>query len=165
MSYADTLQVSTPNDLEIVLTREFAAPTHLVFDAMANPELVKRWLWGPPGWTMTECTGEAVVGGEFRNVWRSAEGTELTMRGVYRDVVPGERLVRTECFEFGPENQLGEQLAMLVLAEQDGHTALTITLSYPAKEARDATLASGMERGAAASYDRMEELLASGVGC
>ena len=83
------------------------------------------------------------------------------MRGVYHEVVPPERIVRTESFDFGCESQSGEQLETVVLTEQGGKTVLRLTVLYPSKEARDATLASGMERGVAASYDRLAELLAS----
>jgi uncharacterized protein YndB with AHSA1/START domain len=156
-----TLKVTTPTDREIVLTRGFDAPRSLVFEAMTKPELLQRWLYGPPGWSMVVCEDDPRVGGTFRWVWRGPDGAEMSMRGVYREVVPPERVVRTESFEFGCDAQAGEQLATLVLTEQGGKTTLTITLLYPSKEARDATIASGMERGVAASYDRLAELLAS----
>jgi uncharacterized protein YndB with AHSA1/START domain len=85
----------------------------------------------------------------------------MAMRGVYREVVPPERIVRTESFEFGCDHQAGEQVGTLVLAEQGGKTTLTLTVLYSSKEARDATIASGMEHGVAASYDRLAELLAA----
>jgi uncharacterized protein YndB with AHSA1/START domain len=158
-----SLQVTTPTDREIVITRLFDAPRDLVFDAMVNPDLLQRWLLGPPGWSMVACENDVKVGGVFRHVWRRTDGNEMAMRGVYREVVPPERIVRTETFEVGCDNQSGEQLATLVLTEQGEKTALTITLVYPSKEARDATIASGMERGVAASYDRLAELLASSL--
>jgi uncharacterized protein YndB with AHSA1/START domain len=101
------------------------------------------------------------VGGVFRHLWRGPDGNELAMRGVYRDVVPPERVVRTESFEFGCDAQAGEQVGTLILSEEGGKTTLTLTVLYPSKEARDATVASGMEHGVAASYDRLAELLAS----
>jgi uncharacterized protein YndB with AHSA1/START domain len=156
------LKVTTPSDREIVMTRTFDAPRHLVFQAMSTPELVKRWLYGPPGWSMVVCEDDLRVGGTFRWVWRGPEGQEMVIRGVYREVVPPERVVRTESFEFGCESQAGEQLATIVLTEQGGKTHLTLTLLYPSKEARDGTIASGMEHGVAASYDRLAELLAQG---
>jgi uncharacterized protein YndB with AHSA1/START domain len=94
-------------------------------------------------------------------VWRGPDGTEMAMRGVYREIVPPERIVRTESFEFGCEAQAGETVGTLVLSEQGGRTTLTLTLLYPSKEARDATIASGMEHGVAAGYDRLDVLLAS----
>src|SRR5688572_30084511 len=122
MKKIGTLTVTTSTDREIVLTREFDAPRELVFDAMNNPELLKRWLLGPPGWTMPVCEIDARVGGVFRHVWRNTDGTEMAMRGVYREVVPPERVVRTESFEFGCAAQAGEQVATMVLTEQGDKT-------------------------------------------
>src|SRR2546427_6606549 len=101
MLNAATFTVTTPSDREILITRVFDAPRSLVFDAMTRPELLKRWLSGPPGWSMTDCASDLKVGGAFRNVWRGPDGTEMAMRGIYRDIVPPERIVRTESFEFG----------------------------------------------------------------
>jgi len=161
MKNTGTLQVTTPSDREIVLTRIFDAPRNLVFEAMAKPELLKRWLSGPPGWSMVECENDLKVGGTFRHMWRCADGTAMAMHGVYREVVPSERIVRTETFEIGCDAQSGENVGTLVLTEQGGRTTLTLTVLYPSKEARDATIASGMEHGIAASYDRLAELLAT----
>jgi uncharacterized protein YndB with AHSA1/START domain len=155
------LKVTTPSDREIVMTRVFDAPRELVYDAMSRPALLQRWLLGPPGWSMVVCENDVKVGGTFRHVWRGPDGQELAMRGVYREVVPPERVVRTETFDMGCAAQMGEQVGTLVLTEQGGKTTLTLTLLYPSKEARDATIASGMERGVAAGYDRLAELLAS----
>ena len=161
MKNTETLQVTAPTDREIVLTRVFDAPRRLVFDAMTKAELLQRWLFGPPGWSMVVCENDMRVGEVFRHVWRGPDGKEMAMGGVYREVVPPERIVRTESFQFGCDAQSGEQVGTLVLTEHGGKTALTLTLLYPSKEARDATIASGMERGVAASYDRLEELLAT----
>ena len=157
----NTLKVTTPGDREIVLSRVFDASRRLVFDTMSKPDLLQRWLTGPPGWKMTVCENDLRVGGTFRHVWRGEDGSEMAMTGVYREVVPPERIVRTETFTFGCDSQMGEQLAKLVLTEQGGKTFLTVTLLYPTKEARDATIASGMEHGVAASYDRLDDVLAS----
>jgi uncharacterized protein YndB with AHSA1/START domain len=165
MGNTGTLTVTTPTDREIVITRVFDAPRHLVFDTMARPEFLQRWLLGPPGWSMVVCESDLKVGGVFRHVWRGPDGQEMAMRGVYREVVPPERIVRTERFEFGCDAQSGEQVGTLVLTEQGDKTLLTLTVLYPSKEARDATIASGMERGLAASYDRLAELLASTPAC
>jgi uncharacterized protein YndB with AHSA1/START domain len=161
MNDTASLKVTTPTDREIVMTRVFDAPRRLVFEAMSRAELLKRWLSGPPGWEMVECDSDLKVGGAFRHVWRRTDGTEMAMRGVYREIVPPERIVRTESFSFGCDAQAGEQVGTLVLTEQGGKTLLTLAVLYPSKEARDATIASGMERGVAASYDRLAELLAS----
>src|SRR5262245_41312238 len=157
----NTLKVTTPTDREIVVTRAFDAPRRLVWDAMAKPELLKRWLFGPPGWSWVSCEDDLRAGGAFRWAWRGPNGEQMAMHGTYREVVPPERIVRTEAFDFGCPSQAGEQLAKLVLTEQGGKTTLTITVLYPSKEARDGVIASGMDKGMAAGYDRLDEILAS----
>lgn len=161
------LSVTTPSDREILMTREFEAPRALVWDAMTRPDLLRRWLFGPPGWSMTTCDSDLRVGGEFRWAWRGPEGQDLVMHGVYREVQPprpggeGGRIVRTETFDVGCEAQTGEQVATLALAElAPGRTRLTLTVEFPSKEARDAAIASGMDRGVSAGYDRLDGLLA-----
>ena len=161
MGQTGQLRVTTPGDREIVMTRAFDAPRELVFEALSRPEFLRRWLLGPPGWTMVVCENDLKVGGAFRHVWRGPDGAEMAMHGVYREVVKPERIVRTEVFEFGCDAQGGEQLGTIVLAEQGGQTTLTLTVLYPSKEARDATIASGMEHGVAAGYDRLDEILAA----
>jgi uncharacterized protein YndB with AHSA1/START domain len=122
--------------------------------------LIKRWLVGPPGWEMVQCDDDARAGGTFRWAWRGPQGQQLAMHGVYREVVAPERIVRTERFDMGCPDQAGEQLGTLVLTEQAGKTTMTLTLVYPSKEARDGAVASGMEHGMAAGYDRLDEMLA-----
>ena len=156
-----TLKVSTPTDREIVLTRVFDAPRPLVWSAMTKPELLKRWLFGPDGWTMTVCDDEVRVGGKFHYAWSGPGGEAMSLRGVYREVAPPERVVRTESFEFGCDTQAGEQLATLVLTEEADKTYLTLTVLYPSREARDGTLASGMEHGVGAGYNRLDAILAT----
>jgi len=156
-----TLKVSTPTDREIVLTRVFDAPRPLVWSAMTKPELLKRWLFGPEGWTMTVCDDDVRVGGAFHYAWSGPGGEAMSLRGVYREVAPPERVVRTESFEFGCDTQAGEQLARLVLTEEADKTDLTLTVLYPSREARDGTLASGMEHGVGAGYDRLDAILAA----
>lgn len=159
MQDADTLQVTTPTDREIVMTRTFDAPRELVFDALTRPELLKRWFHGPDGWSLEICDIDLRVGGSYRCVWRGPDGVEMGLSGVHREIVPPERLVRTEVFD--EDWTGGETLATAVLTERDGRTTLTTTVLYASKEARDGALASGMEQGVTASYDRLEELLAS----
>jgi uncharacterized protein YndB with AHSA1/START domain len=162
----NTLQVTTPTDREIVMSRVFNAPRQMVWDAMTKPDLIRRWLFGPPGWTMTACEDDARPGGTFRWAWRGPEGQDMQMRGTYREVVPpapggaGGRMVRTESFEFGCVPQAGEQVCTLVVAEHGAKTKLTLTIVYPSKEARDATIASGMAKGVSAGYDKLDEMLA-----
>jgi uncharacterized protein YndB with AHSA1/START domain len=161
MKITGPLKVTTPTDREIVLTRTFDAPRRLVFEAMTKPELVKHWLLGPPGWSMVVCEIDLKVGGTYRYVWRNTDGTEMGMHGVYREINRPERVVNTETFDFGCDAQSGEALVTGVFTEHDGRTTLTTTILYPSKEARDAVIASGMERGVAASYDRLADLLAA----
>src|ERR1700730_16798202 len=114
----NALKVATSGDREIVITRTFNAPRELVWDTMSKPELLKRWLFGPAGWEMTVCEEDQQGGGKVRWVWKSPDGAGMTMTGVYREIVPPERVVRTESFETGCIPQMGEQVATLVLAEQ-----------------------------------------------
>jgi len=154
------LKVTMPSDREIAMTRVFDAPRTLVFDAHTKPELVKRWLLGPPGWTMPVCEIDLRVGGKYRWVWRSDnDGSTMGIGGVYRQIVAPERIVTTERFD--ESWYPGEGLNTLVLIETGGRTTLTQTMRYESKEARDAVLKSGMEQGVEASYDRLAELLAS----
>jgi len=154
------LNLTTPSDREIAMTRVFDAPRRLVFDAHTKPELVKRWLLGPPGWSMPVCEIDLRAGGKYRYVWRrDADGTQMGMGGAYREIVAPERIVNTERFDeaWYP----GEALNTLVLVENGGRTTLTQTMRYESREARDAVLKSDMESGVAASYDRLAELLGS----
>lgn len=158
---AHQLNVTTAGETDVVITRRFDAPRELVWDTMSNPALLKRWLFGPPGWEMTECAEDARVGGKFRWVWSGPGGAGMSMSGEYREVTPPERVVRTETFEMGCGPQMGTQLSTLVLTDEGETTLLTLTVRYPSKEARDGALASGMEHGMAAGYDRLDGILAA----
>ncbi len=154
MKNTGTLQVTTPTDREIVLTRSFDAPRALVFDAFSKPELLKQW-FGPRGFSMPVCEVDLRVGGGFRFVLRGPDGRDMGMRGVYREITPPERSVHMESFDDFP----GEAQVTSVFVEKDGKTTLTATILYPSKEVRDAVIQSGMEHGAAESYDKLAELL------
>jgi uncharacterized protein YndB with AHSA1/START domain len=156
MKNTGTLKVTTPTDREIVLTRVFDAARRLVFDAFTKPELLKRW-FGPRGWSLVVCEVDLKVGGTFRFVLRGPDGKDMGMRGVYREIVPPERSVHMESFDDYP----GESQVTAVLVEQGGKTTLTATVLYASQEVRDAVIKSGMEHGAAESYDKLAELLAS----
>ena len=172
MTVLGTLEVATSGDREIVMTRLFNAPRKLVWDAMTRPELLARWLSGPPGWSMTACQNELREGAAFRWAWHcpeglhGPEGRDLLMCGVHREIVPPERIVRTESFAGDSDAKQGEQLATLVLAERDGpgprgrQTTLSLTLRYASRQARDASLASGVARNMNAAYDALDKLLA-----
>jgi uncharacterized protein YndB with AHSA1/START domain len=150
------LKVTTPSEREITLTRIFDAPRGLVFDAMTKPELLKRW-FGPRGYSLAVCDVDLKVGGRWRFVLRGPDGADMGMSGVYREIASPERLVSTEAFDEYP----GEALATIVLVEDGGKTTFTNTLLYPSRAIRDIVINTGMEHGAAESYDKLDEHLAS----
>jgi uncharacterized protein YndB with AHSA1/START domain len=151
----EDLTITTPSDREVAMTRTFDAPRKLVFDAWTNPEHVPHWMLGPAGWTMPVCEIDLRPGGAWHFVWRKADGAEMAMTGVYREVTPPERLVSTE--KWGPE--WPETVNTLTLTEQDGKTTLTNTILYPSKDARDAALKTGMQDGATQSFERLDAYL------
>jgi uncharacterized protein YndB with AHSA1/START domain len=153
------LQITTRGDRELVMTRVFDAPRHLVFEACSKPELVRRWLLGPDGWSMPVCEIDLRVGGSYRYVWRHSDGREMGMGGVYREIVVPERIVATE--KFDEAWYPGEAVGTFLLTEQGGKTTLTQIMLYDSRETRDAVLKSPMEKGVAASYDRLETIVAS----
>ena len=162
-----SLQVTTPTDTEIVLTRTFAARRHLVFAALTTPDLLKRWL-GADGWHLVDCDIDLRVGGAWRFVSRGPGGATMGHGGVYREVVPPERLVYTESYD--DQWYPGEALVTAVLTEaeaeaevvaDDHHrTTLTTTLTYPTRDVRDIAARSPMERGVGESYARLDRVLA-----
>jgi uncharacterized protein YndB with AHSA1/START domain len=153
-----TLEVTTPSEREIVMTRVLAAPRTLVFEAFTQPELIKRWLLGPDGWWMPVCDVDLRVGGSFRYEWRSDErDVQFGISGVYREIVRPERLVHIESMDGQP----GRATITTTFAERDGLTTVTMTNLYDSAEIRDIALESGMDGGVAASYDRLEQVLAT----
>jgi uncharacterized protein YndB with AHSA1/START domain len=151
------LTVDTPDDLKIVITRAFASPRERVFDCLTKPDLVKRWMTGPPGWTMPVCEIDLRVGGQYRYVWRSPEGQDMGMGGTYKEITPPERLVSGEVFD--EDWTGGETVATQVLTERDGRTTLTTTVVYSSTAARDAALRSGMTEGMEMGYVNLDALL------
>lgn len=149
------LTVTTPSDREILMTRAFDAPRDLVWEAWTSPAHVPRWMLGPDGWSMPVCEIDLRPGGEWRFVWRRSDGTEMEMEGVYREVVPPERLVHTESWG----GDWPETLNTLVLLEKDGRTMMECTILYPSEEARDAALRTGMKDGVEISFDRLAAYL------
>jgi uncharacterized protein YndB with AHSA1/START domain len=157
MTTTDTLRITTPNDLDVVLTRVFDAPRAMVFDALTKPELLKRW-YGPDGWSLDVCEIDLRPGGRWRFVVRRPDGKPIGQYGVYREITPAERIVNTERWE---DWDPGETLVTTVLAEdKDGRTTMTSTSRFPSKDVRDTVLKSGLEHGAAQTYDKLAELLA-----
>ena len=158
MKNTGTLKVETRGDREIVMTRVFDAPRELVFKALTTPELLKRW-FGPHGWTLTECEVDLRVGGAWRFLSKGPDGRTMGMRGVYREIAPPERIEYTESFDEWAEQ--GSAVITTTLVERDGRTTLTCVSLAPSREVRDAVLATGMEHGAAETYDRLADMLQS----
>lgn len=161
-----SLTVKAQGEREMLITRAFDAPAALVWRAVTEPELIRRWMFTPPGWTLDKCEEDVRPGGRYRWTFRDASGAEaMALSGEYREVVRPSRIVRTEQFEFGCVPQAGEQLCTMTLAEvAKSTTSLQIHILFPSREARDGMLASGMEQGMGAGYDAMEELLIAGIG-
>ncbi|WP_425995843.1 SRPBCC family protein [Caulobacter sp. DWR1-3-2b1] len=150
------MQITTPTDCELVVTRAFDAPRHLIFDCLGKAELVKRWLLGPPGWTMPVCEVDFRVGGKFRYVWRNADGRDMGMGGEFIAIAP-ERIVHEEMFD---DDWTGGRTRVTTdLVEGGGKTTMVITVLYASKEARDGAKASGMADGMEFGYARLDDLL------
>lgn len=148
------VDVSTPSDREIRVTRVFDAPRELVFECHTKPELLKQWLLGPPGWTMPGCEVDFRVGGKYLYTWRNdADGSEFSIGGVHKEIVPPERIVTIESF-------MGDEaLCTLTLSEKNGRTTLVQTMQFENREKRDQALATGMTDGMAFGYDRLDQVL------
>ena len=144
-----SLEVTTPNPNEIVLTRVFDAPWRLVYEAFTKPDLIRRWFGAKRG-TMTVCEVDLRVGGKWRYVMRLPNGRDMGMYGVYKDLSPPERMVHTEAFDDFP----GDSEITTRLVEAGGKTTLIATCRYSSQEVRDAVIRSGMEDGAAESQLR-----------
>jgi len=154
---AGALRIVPVSDREIQITRVFNAPRTLVFDAHTKPELLKRWLFGPPGWVFDVCEIDLRVGGAYRYVWRKPPDTVMGMGGIYREIQAPERIVSTE--KFDDAWYPGAAVGTLVLTERSGQTTLTNTIRYESKDARDAVLKSPMESGLKMGYDRLAEMV------
>jgi uncharacterized protein YndB with AHSA1/START domain len=157
-----TATVTLPTDEQILITREFAAPKHLVYKAWTTPELVKRW-WSAKRGEVTIAEIDLRVGGKWRYVMVTDGGMEVGFHGEYREIVPNERIVSTEVFEGAPQADGPEQgtLNTATFTEADGRTTLTILVQAPSKEIRDAIIDSGMEAGMQDALDLLEEVAVS----
>jgi uncharacterized protein YndB with AHSA1/START domain/effector-binding domain-containing protein len=157
MRYPNTFTVTTPTDREIVIARSFAASRELMFDAFTKPELVRRWLLGPDGWTMPVCEIDLRLGGAYRYVWRKPGVKDMGIAGQFLEIVPSTRLVNTERFDdaWYP----GEATNTTTFTRKGAATEVTITVRYESTAARDIASRSGMERGMAAGFDRLEALM------
>ena len=152
-----TAKVTLPADDQILITREFDAPRHLVYKAFTTPELVRRW-WTAGRGEMTVAEIDLRVGGRWRYAMVTAGGMEVAFHGEYREIVENERLVSTEVFEPFPE---AEALNTMTLTEAGGRTTLELLVQHATKEHRDGHVESGMEDGLQDSLDLLEEVAVS----
>jgi len=155
MKNTGTLQVNAEGDRAVVMTRVFDAPRQMVFDAFSKPELLKRW-FGPRGWSLDVCEIDLRIGGKWRFVSSRPNGKAVGQLGVYREIVPGKRLVNTEAWE---DWDAGETLVTTELNGIDGKTEFKSTILFPSQEVRDTVLKSGLEHGAGEGYDRLAKVL------
>jgi uncharacterized protein YndB with AHSA1/START domain len=155
------LQISTPTETTIVITRTFQAPRRLVWEAFTVPARMRRWMLPPPGWTLTVCECDARVGGALKLAWKNDEADPfMTLQGVFKEVVPHERMVHTEAMEMASVGPVGSLVETHEFAEKNGVTTMRITQVYDSKDARDGAVASGMEPGMEAGYRQLDGMLA-----
>jgi len=155
------LQISTPTDTTIVLTRDFRAPRRLLWQAMLTADKMRRWMLPPPGWTLGTCECDPRVGGALQVSFESAEAdSSMTLRGVFTEVVPHDLAVHTETMSLGSGQLIGSLVEKHEFIEKGGVTTLRMTQTYTSNEARDGALASGMDEGMEVCYQRLEMLLA-----
>lgn len=156
------LKVSAPGEREILLTRWFDAPRALVFDAFTKPALIKRWMFGPEGWSLPVCEVELKTGGRMRYVWKHKDGASMGMSGTFREIKRPSRIVHNETFD--EDWTGGETLVTTLFTETDSRTLVEQTILYSSRAARDAVLKSPMEDGIAQGYDRLDKVLAERAG-
>lgn len=160
MTNAGNFHFAVQDDREIVIVREFEAPRALVWRSMTDPEHLKRWLCGPPGWKMGESSNDLRDGGAFRWVWRDPENMEMSLVGRNLEVVAPGRVRATQRFDYGGGTQADSYESLLELSEDGPRTQMRLTLTYADQAARDAAVSGGMAQGMAAGYQRLAELLA-----
>ena len=156
MAGTRTLDVTTPSDTEIVMTRSFDASRSLVFEAYTKPAMLRGWLGGAE-WTIDVCEVDLRVGGGYRWTWHNAQGKQIGERGTYREIVPGARIVAASAFD--ERWYPGDCVETIAFAGQGDATVLTTTLRYDTREARDVALSAGLTRGVTESYERLDAVL------
>lgn len=155
------LQVSTPTDTTIVMTRTFNAPRRLVWEAMTDPVKMRRWMVFPPGWTITICKCDVRVGGALNVVSKTADANPvMTLQGVFTEAFPYERMVHTETMALGTGEVMGSLIETHEFTETDRVTTMRISQAYPSKDARDEAINSGMDHGMEAGYQQLDAMLA-----
>ena len=155
-----TAKLTLPSDTQINITREFAAPKHLVYEAITTPELVKRW-WNAKRGEVTTCEIDLREGGKWRYVMETPDGFEVAFHGEFREIVPNERLVSTEAYEGVPNPDDNATVNTVTLAEEAGRTTMNVLVQCPSAEVRNAIIESGMEAGMQDAYDLLEEVAVS----
>lgn len=158
IAHRHKLEITLPSDREIRLQRVFDFPKKLIYQALIKPEHVRQW-WGCAIMTMSVCEMDFRVGGAWRFVLSDPSGAEHPFKGVYKEIVPEEKIVATFIYDVDFIRD-HPALETLTLVERDGQTTLTSTVLHDSRESRDGHLQSGMEPGAAETYDRLEDLLA-----
>jgi uncharacterized protein YndB with AHSA1/START domain len=157
MTSSGTAVVTLPSDTEILITREFDAPKHLVFKAWTTPDLIRRWWAGKRG-EVTLAEVDLRVGGTWRYVMRAHGEFEVGFHGEFREIVPNERIVNTEVYEGMPD---AEALNIITFSEQDGRTTMSMLVQHTDQESRDGHINSGMEGGMQESMDLLEQVAVS----
>jgi uncharacterized protein YndB with AHSA1/START domain len=148
--------VTLPSDTQILITRDFDAPKHLVYQAWTTPDLIKLW-WSAKRGAVTVAEVDLRVGGAWRWVMVTDDGFEVAFHGEYRELIPNERIVYTEVYEGFPEAD-AEAMNTLTLTETDGRTTLTLQVQHMNQEHRDAHINSGMEAGMQDAMDLLEQV-------
>ena len=160
MTHSGKAEVTLPTDDQIKVVREFDAPANLVYRAVTEPELVKRW-WGARRGAMTVAEIDLRVGGKWRYVMDASNGQEVGFHGEFREIVPNERIVQTEAYEGIPDPDESANVNTMTLVEADGRTTMELLIQCVSKESRDMQIASGMEEGMQESYDDLEDVAKS----
>lgn len=156
MSMTPTLEMRKSASNEVTVTRSFAAPVSLVWRAFTEPELIKRWLTGPPGHSMSVCEVDLRAGGNWRYVWLIPV-EEMEAYGQFLEVLPQQKIVHTETFAMWPDNS--SQVTTLFEPQADGSTLVTMVMAYDSEATRDMVLKTGMTDGMEMSYQRLESIL------
>jgi uncharacterized protein YndB with AHSA1/START domain len=152
-----SLTLTTPTDKEIAINRVFQAPREMVFDCYTKPELLRRWMFGPDGWTFAVCEMDLRVGGKYRYLWQGPDNASLGISGVYQSIFKPEKIVNTQLFD--EDWTGGEAIVTLCLTEQHEQTIAITTILHSSKQARDLALQTGMEHGMEMGFERLEALL------
>lgn len=157
MNTLPSVEIVSAKDGVLEMATDIVAPRGLVFRGLTEPALIRQWLLGPDGWDMPVCEVDLRVGGSYRYGWSHPDYPGFEMTGVYQEIEPPERIVHTEVYEGS------SALITTVLSEHDGKTRLAMTMVFPSQEALEAAVQTGMTTGMTRSYERLQELLATGV--